>query len=345
MGLRVAVLMGGDSAEREVSLRSGARVAAGLREAGHEVVTVDLRQLPAEALETLRRGALGEPVSLPVEACVQQALDGTPALKNGRLDAAFIALHGGEGEGGGVQALLDAIGLRYIGSDAAASARSLDKIAAKDVLVAEGIPTPRYLAWRAVRDPAAVAREAAPLGLPVVVKPSREGSSLGLTIVRETAALPAAIARAREYDRDLLIEQFSPGTEITASVLGNERLEVLPLVEIVPRSGVYDYEAKYTPGATEEIVPARIPEAMAARARDYAARAHRALGCRGLSRVDMIAGETEVMVLEVNTIPGLTETSLLPRAAEAAGISFSQLVDRILRLAVEGGRACPGGRR
>jgi D-alanine-D-alanine ligase len=174
------------------------------------------------------------------------------------------------------------------------------------------------------------------LGLPVVIKPACEGSTIGITIARSTEDLPAALEHAAAYGPHVLAEQFVPGTEITAAVLGNRNAQVLPLVEIVPAGGFYDYNAKYTPGATEEIVPARVDEDAAARARGMALAAFEALGCRGVARADMIVGPEGPVVLEVNTVPGMTETSLVPRAAEAAGISFTRLLDRIIDLALEG---------
>jgi D-alanine-D-alanine ligase len=167
------------------------------------------------------------------------------------------------------------------------------------------------------------------------MSPNEQGSTIGISIVRAPEEMAPAVQLAARHDPCVLIEQFVAGTEITAAVLGNRELQVLPLVEIVPEGGFYDYERKYTPGATEEIVPARIPPAAAARAEELALRAHRALQCRGMSRVDMIVGEDGVTVLEVNTIPGMTPTSLLPRAAAAAGIPFSRLVDRLIELALE----------
>jgi D-alanine-D-alanine ligase len=175
-----------------------------------------------------------------------------------------------------------------------------------------------------------------------VVKPSQQGSTIGVTIVRAESELAAALDTALAYGSVVLVERFLDGVEITAPVLGNDDLEVLPLIEIVPSTGFYDYERKYTAGATEEIVPARIPEAAARRARELAVRAHRALGCRGVSRVDMLLAEGEVWVLEVNTIPGMTATSLLPRSAAAAGLSFPRLLDRLIELAIE--EHCPHGK-
>jgi D-alanine-D-alanine ligase len=333
--VRVAVLMGGRSSEREVSLWSGGRVADALDRERYEVTTIDCAN--AQALFSLAKAP---------------------------VDVAFIALHGRYGEDGRVQGMLDLLGIPYVGSGVLSSALAMNKWIAKKLLAVEGIPTPE---WRVLAGPAAVeqfvaawaekadARRQAPdaskgspslvsgdegpLPLPVVVKPNEEGSTIGMTIVRTAEAMIPAVRLAARHDATVLIEQFVAGTEITAAVIGNRDPEVLPLVEIVPQGGFYDYERKYTPGATEEIVPARISEQQAARARDLAMRAHHVLQCRGLSRVDMIVAD-EVYVLEVNTLPGMTGTSLVPRAAEAAGISFPRLVERLIALALEDESQC-----
>jgi D-alanine-D-alanine ligase len=244
--------------------------------------------------------------------------------------------------------MLDLLDIPYVGSGVLASALAMNKWLAKKLLRAEGIPTPEC---RVLEGAAEVERFAAAwasgegaghgVPLPVVVKPNEEGSTIGMSIVRTAEEMIPAIRLAARHDPTVLIERFIAGTEITAAVIGNEGPEVLPLVEIVPQGGFYDYERKYTPGATDKIVPARIPEAKAARARELALSSHRVLQCRGLSRVDMIVAADEVYVLEVNTIPGMTATSLVPRAAEAAGISYSQLVDRLIELALKR-KAAPG---
>lgn len=318
--IRVAVLMGGRSSEREVSLWTGSGIVDALDPEKFSVTTVD----PAsrEALLSLAK----EPV-----------------------DVAFIALHGPYGEDGRAQGMLDLLGIPYVGSGVLASALAMNKWITKRLLAAEGIPTPR---WWVLEDRAQLerfitawtqgSRAAGGLSLPVVVKPNESGSTIGMSIVREADAMIPAARLAARFDRVVLIEQFVEGTEITAAVLGNRDPEVLPLVEIVPQGGFYDYERKYTPGATEKIVPARIPEARAARARELALRAHRVLQCRGLSRVDMIVAGRDVTVLEVNTIPGMTATSLVPRAAEAAGMTYRQLVERLIELALEPECPAPG---
>jgi D-alanine-D-alanine ligase len=290
----VAVLMGGPSGEREVSLRSGAAVARGLRAAGYAVTE---RDLPAAALE------------LPPGA-----------------QAVFIALHGTFGEDGGVQALLDARGVPYTGSGAAASRRAFDKALTKQVLSARGIPTPAYELLRN--------GDAPRLAPPLVVKPARQGSTLGVHCVRDAAEWDAARRDAARYGPDLVVEQFLAGREFTVGIVG---ADVLPVVEIVAPERWYSYEAKYTPGRTRYLAPAPIDAELEAACRALAWRTFTALECRGLGRVDLRCDATgRPYVLELNTIPGFTETSLLPKAAAAAGIAFPELCARIMESAALG---------
>jgi len=312
--LRVAVVMGGDSAEREISLLSGQAVLGALDPGKYEARPVEVGRLT------------GEPASLP------------EILQNGGVDLAFIALHGGAGEGGALQSALEEVGLPYTGSGPKSSAQALDKIVAQRIFQEAGLLIPRnkgFLGLTPEKLPAACAEARKSPGLPLVVKPSREGSTIGITIVRDEKDLLPAMELARRCGPDLLAEEFIPGIEITAGVLGRSSPRVLPLVEIVPKSGFYDYHAKYIASDTEKIVPARVPEETAETARGAAATAYRALGCKGFARVDMIVRGREVFVLEANTIPGLTSHSLVPRAAEAAGISFSALLDEIIESALE----------
>ncbi len=309
--MRVAVLMGGLSSEREISLRTGNKVLQALDPARFEAFAVDPRPRSESTawIETLAR----EPI-----------------------DVAFVALHGRFGEDGTIQGLLELLGIPYTGSGVLASALAIDKIRSKRMYQTAGIPTPEFLVVTAEEraDPETRARLEA-FGLPAVVKPSREGSTIGLSIVRDAGQMEPALELAFRHDREVLIERFAAGVEITAAVLGNRDLQVLPLIEIVPRSGFYDYEMKYTPGATEEIVPARIAAEHTVLAQELARSAHLALGCRGVSRTDMIVADDGIWVLETNTIPGMTETSLLPRAAAAVGISFPRLVEMLIELALE----------
>jgi D-alanine-D-alanine ligase len=358
--MRVVVLTGGSSAEREICLQSGAKVMAALDPARYDAVAVDLAQIMDGRAEQLA-GALMAPAdyrpkalgngfgtevpkhqahqshqrqqSAALSAQGERAVERAPA----KPDVVFIALHGGAGENGTVQGMLDLFGIPYVGSGVLASAMALNKIVAKKLFEREGIPTPKWAPLSALRRASAAKEAVEAVGLPCVIKPATEGSSLGVSIVRKAEQMEPALELAFQYGREALAEEFIAGVEITGPVLGNDDPQVLPLVEIVPSTEFefYDYAAKYTAGATDEIIPARITEAQAERARELTMRAHRTLGCRGMSRVDMIVGANEVYVLELQTIPGLTGTSLLPRAAEAAGISFPLLVDRLIELALE----------
>jgi len=335
--LRVAVIMGGRSAEREVSLWTGEQVLKALDPERYEVICVDSAAFSIRARaareQIQERVAATDPFSsslMPVEDLL---------FGPDRPDVAFLCLHGQYGEDGTIQGLLDLLEIPYTGSGVLASALGLNKVMSKIVLRAHGIPTPEdvtitgaaeaevFLAsWKAGTDP---------VGLPAVVKPNEQGSTIGITIVRQRDAMAAALDTALAYGPTVLIERFVSGVEITAPIIGNDTLQALPLVEIVPTTGFFDYERKYTPGATEEIIPARLDPAVAAHAAEVAKRAHRALGCRGLSRVDIMVEGAQVWVLEVNTIPGMTANSLLPKAAAAAGISFPRLLDRLIELALE----------
>lgn len=315
--LRVAVLMGGDSSEREVSLQSGQAVLANLDPAKYEAIAVELHGLTAD------------PDSLPAE------------LRNGHIDLAFLVLHGGAGEDGRLQQALAQVGLRYTGSGPRASAQALDKIVARRIFQQAGLRVPRGQGFRCLSPAqlgAAGAEARSSLGLPLVVKPACEGSTIGITIVREEKELLPAFELARRYGADLLVEQFIAGRELTAAVIGNASPRVLPLIEIVPRSGFYDYHAKYIASDTDKIVPAPLPEKLAEEVRRMAAAAYQALGCRGFARVDFIVTESEVYLLEVNTIPGMIgDHSLVPCAARAAGMPLPALLDEIVQLALEEG--------
>ena len=305
--LTVALLSGGRSAEREVSLKSGEQVYEALDKNKYEVKRYD----PRDDLARL----------------IKNATD---------IDVALIILHGRYGEDGTIQGLLELLDIPYHGSGVLGSALGINKIQSKRLYEYAGLPVSPYLILDRT-DPHAQTKIQEDLGLPVVVKPEHEGSSIGLSIVGEVSKLQPALELAGEYDRLVLVEKFVAGTEITGAVLGNTNPEPLPLVEIIPgdQYDFFTYEAKYEPGATEEICPARLSETLTKKAQEYAVRAHQALRCRGYSRTDMIVSDDEVYVLETNTIPGMTATSLYPQAAAAAGISFSELLDRLIELALE----------
>lgn len=289
----VAVLLGGRSAEREVSLRTGAAVAEALRHHGHTVVEIDAREDLVARLE-----------------------EAAPAR-------AFLALHGRWGEDGTVQGLLEMLGIPYTGSGVLASALAMDKGLAKVVFRANGVPTPDFQVLRPGQ-PLSVVE----LGAPLVAKPLREGSTIGVGVARTEAEIPAAVATARACADEVLIEAFVAGRELTLGVLDGLPL---PLVEVVPDGGFYDYESKYTPGRTRYVCPADLDARVAAEASRVGRAAYGVLGCAGAARVDVLLDEEDrPWVLEVNTIPGMTPTSLLPKAALAAGIAFDELVERIL---------------
>lgn len=304
--MKVAVLKGGRSLERGVSLRSGARVEDALERLGHEVLSLE-----ADSALVKRLAA-------------------------GRPDIAFIAMHGRGGEDGTAQELLEIIGIPFTGPGVAACARCIDKVLAKHDLRSAGVPTPDWFAFNETAFRELGAGDALGgieerLGFPLVVKPSRGGSALGVKFAESWFDVPEALVSAFSYDDRVLLERFVDGRELAVSVLGDEPL---PVVEAIPRAGdSYDFEARYEIGRTSFVCPAELDEAEAARVTETALAAYRALGCSGFSRVDLILGAEGPQVLEVNAIPGLTDTSLLPQAAEAAGMSFEQLVERILDLA------------
>ena len=328
--MKVALLMGGRSAEREISLKTGRGIAQALRTLGHEVLALDAangRALPAGDEES---GALPAQAVQSLPAVSTAAVSQAQAIHE--AEAVFVALHGGAGEDGTIQALLELTGRPYTGSGVLASALAMNKAMAKRIFEREDIPTPRWLLLsRGDRLPDVDA--AALGGWPLVVKPNTEGSTVGLTIVEAPKGLAEAIETAAAYGPEVLLEQFIPGRELTVAVLGEQ---ALPIVEIRPKSGFYDYANKYTAGRTEYFCPADLPEPLAARIRELGLRASSSLGCRGVTRVDFrLSPQNEPFCLEVNTIPGMTPLSLVPMAAQAVGISYEQLVDRMLDLALQ----------
>jgi D-alanine-D-alanine ligase len=312
---KIAVLMGGRSAEREISLKSGRAIEASLRRQGCAVTAID----PDERVAEL--------------------------LRREKVELAVNALHGRGGEDGTIQGLLEILGIPYTGSGVLASAIGMNKVMTKRLLEASGIPTPSHAVLRSSDSPGA--SPGLPVGLkyPVVVKPSCEGSTIGITIVKSPDGLEAAYAEAFRYGDEILIETYIPGREVTAGILDEAPL---PLVEIVPQEAFYDFKAKYTKGMTDYRAPAPLPPDETRAIQDLALKTHRAIGCRGCTRVDFrIDPDGRPFVLEINTVPGMTETSLLPKAAAAAGISYDQLVARILQTAMGsgslGGMTAPHG--
>ncbi len=333
---RIAVLTGGSTPERTVALAGASQVAAALRGRGHEVAVFDTVE-PAALDPELEQQRLGQVVgSRPPSLAELRALEARedlPALVAGDLgshDAVFLVLHGRQGEGGEVQELLEAAGIAFTGSDACGSRLAMDKDGSKGRFKAAGIPTPDWAMWPVS------AEEVAALGLPLVVKPSRVGSTVGLSVVREVRELDGAVGRALTFDDQVLLERFVGGGEYTVGVLEGQTLAV---GEIVPPGDIFDYHSKYTPGLAEELFPARIDDELTERLRRLGLAAHEALGLRDFSRVDFRLDDAgEPYCLEVNTLPGMTNTSLLPQSAAAVGISFDELCERMIRLALARGR-------
>jgi D-alanine-D-alanine ligase len=297
---RIGVLMGGRSAEREVSLASGKNILEALFELGYNT-------LPVEADENLAQYLVSE-----------------------KIQVAFIGLHGRLGEDGAVQGLLEVMRIPYTGSGILASALSMNKVVSRQIFVQSGLPVPRYIVLQ--REKGVMTAEKIPIPLPVVVKPSQEGSSVGVSIILDQGQLPAAMEKAFEYDEEILVEEYIQGREISVGILGDEALAA---IEIIPKVQFYNYEAKYSEGLAEHICPAPLPRIDYERALAIGLEAHRLLQCEGGTRVDFLyrekpGAEGQFFLLEVKSLPGMTRLSLLPEIARAKGISFSQLVERIL---------------
>jgi D-alanine-D-alanine ligase len=311
--MRIAVLKGGRSLERQVSLRSGARVEDALQRLGHDVVPIDVGADLVDRLQAVRP------------------------------DVAFVALHGRGGEDGTVQELLELVGVPYTASGPSACARCMDKVVSKHALRDAGLPTPDFYAFSQTAFEELGAAKALPaieerLEFPIVVKPAGQGSALGVKFARSAADVPGAIVAAFSYDTKVLLERHVAGRDLAVSVLdGPDGPEALPVVEAVPvAEDFYDFEARYEIGRTRFICPAEVSDSVTARAQELALAVWSVLGCAGFARIDLMLddGTEELFVLEANAIPGLTDTSLLPLAAEAAGISFDALIARIVDLAV-----------
>lgn len=327
--------MGGNSAERDVSLASGIRIAQALAASGHKVTALDPAKgviTPGELDELARSNVGSEPPSLEALAGLgagggrlRDDLTGMPEIRD--ADVVFLALHGGQGEDGTIQALLDMAGVRYTGSGHLASALAMDKDLSKTLFRAAGVQTAD---WLMAPQPARLVEQT--LGFPVVVKPSKQGSTVGLSIVRDRVDLDAAVAEAFRYDDEVMIERFIAGRELTVGVLGDE---ALPVGEIKPVKELYDYECKYTAGMAIEEFPANLTQSVTNKLQEQSLRAFRALKLRGYARVDFrLDARGECYCLEANTLPGMTRTSLIPQGAAAAGIGFEEMCERIVRLAL-----------
>ncbi len=312
MKKNIAVLMGGRSLEREISLKSGHRVYGALKKLGYSVTKLDID-----------------------ESIVDN-------LTSEKIDLAYIALHGKDGEDGTIQEILELLNIPYTGPGVYSNILSFDKIISKQSLVSHNIPTPPFYFLNESSFMELGASKLLPLvtenlGLPLVVKPSAQGSALGVKIVKKQEDIPDAIISALGYSKKVIIEKFIYGTELAISIIGKDNPQILPVVEIVPEKDFFDFESRYSPGKTNYFVPARLPQSLTEKVKETAAHVHDVLKCSKLSRVDIILDKKEKIpyVLELNTSPGMTDTSLLPMAAEEAGISFEELVEKIIKLSLE----------
>jgi D-alanine-D-alanine ligase len=343
---RITLFLGGTSSERDVSLASGVRIAQALRERGYQVSSVDPATGPFSADDEKKILAGGVKSAPPSEDELRRmARESLPRLVKNipspeAADAVFLGLHGGYGEDGTIQALLDVVGVPYTGSGHLASAIAMDKDVSKNLFRNADVPTAKWALlndrqWAAADGKRRAEAAMKDVGLPLIVKPSKQGSTVGLSVVKQAGDLEAAMNEAFRFDDEVLIEEFIAGREITVCILGGE---ALPVGEIIPEHEIYDYECKYTPGMAREEFPARLTAAETARVQELAQRAFAALKLRGCARIDFrMSAEGEFYCLEANTLPGMTGTSLAPQAAAAAGITFPELCERIVRLALEGG--------
>lgn len=340
--MKILVLMGGDSAERDVSLVTGEAVVEGLKQSGHQVIPVDTSKswqvLPNNHAQYLPQGIKTAPPDVqelkPIDSDVVLRHFESQDLKD--VEVIFLALHGGKGEDGTIQALLDLTGKPYTGSGMMASALAMNKDMSKKLFEREKIRTPKWILWEAANsfDISALKKEIdKKMGYPVVVKPNNQGSTIGLTIVPKNGDLGQAVNLAHEYSHQILLEEFIAGREITVAILGDQPL---PVIEIVPEHGIYDYECKYTPGKSNYVCPAKLTQKQTKEVQKLALKAFKVLGCQGYARVDFRLGKDgKFYCLEVNTLPGMTKTSLVPKAAKAAGIEFPELVNKIVKLALQ----------
>ncbi len=310
MKKNIAVLMGGRSLEREVSIKSGQRISNALRKLGHNVIKLDAD-----------------------ESIIAN-------LTNNKIDIAYIALHGKDGEDGTIQEILEVLNIPYTGPGVYSNVLSFDKIISKHILQHKAIPTPPfYFLDRSSFEDLGISKILPPiidkLGLPLVVKPSGQGSALGIKVIDNEKSLPDAIISALSYSEKVIIEKFIEGTELAVSIIGKEKVKILPIVEIVPKNRFFDFDSRFSGDATEYFVPARLPDNIAKKVEKTALDVHNALDCSKLSRVDIILSKDNIpFVLELNTSPGMTDTSLLPMAAKEAGLEFEDLVEKIINMSL-----------
>lgn len=332
--MRVTVLTGGATPERAVAFAGAAQVVTALRGRGHDVHVVDLAtgllsDAEEQRLLVLEVGttppAIGD-LAAGEREMLAEGLAGLATVRG--ADVLFLVLHGGAGEGGILQAVLEAIGVPYTGSGPLGSALAVDKDLSKRLFRAAGIPVADWIMTPPPIKPRALKRA---LGLPMIVKPSKQGSTLGLSLVKREQDVTAAIAEAARWDDEVMVEAFIPGRELTVGVLGDD---AFPPGEIIPRHELFDYECKYTPGMSEEVFPAKIGSRIARRLQELALSAHRAVKLGGYSRIDFrVTPDGDIFCLEANNLPGLTRTSLYPQGARAAGMDYAEMCERICRLA------------
>ena len=338
--MKIAVLLGGSSPERVVSIASGRGIVKALRELGHDVVAID----PALGKEQVSESELFSEVieatppsqQLLARLSPKNYLTSIESQVSGNFDLAFIILHGKWGEDGLIQSLLELVSVPYTGSGVMASAIAMDKVMSKKLFLHHGISTPEWFDYEkdSLPRPDSVKEDISRLGYPNVVKPNDQGSSVAISIVRNESDLDAALDEAEKHSGVILVEKYIPGAELTVSILGDEPL---PVIEIRPRGGFYDYHHKYTKGMTEYLIPALLEKSFASQLQDVAVNTFKSLGCKTFGRVDFRIGDDGVpYCLEVNTIPGMTETSLVPKAAAAIGMSFTELVGKIVDLSLKG---------
>jgi D-alanine-D-alanine ligase len=328
--MKIAVIMGGTSSERKVSISSGTNIAAALRENGHEVLLLDtvlpISQIDQSLEVRPNHLAHGD----------QNLLDLLSSTEVRATDFVFNALHGGIGENGIVQGILQTMGYAFNGSRAEGCAIAMDKVITKMIFEKNNIPTPLWMYYdnsNGLDYDKVVNEIRQQFDLPLVIKPGHEGSTIGLTVVRQADQIRPAIDEALRYDRTFLVEEYIPGRELTVSVLGDR---ALPLVEILPQHGIYDYECKYTKGMSQYEVPAKLEPALTKTLQETTAAAFRLLRCAGYGRMDLrLNPANQPYYLEMNTMPGMTATSLVPKAAKAAGLSFPELLDEIIRLGLK----------
>jgi D-alanine-D-alanine ligase len=312
MKKNIAVLMGGRSLEREFSIKSGQRISNALRKLGHNVIKMDVN-----------------------ESIIEN-------LKSEKIDLAYIALHGKDGEDGTIQEILEVLGIPYTGPGVYPNVLSFDKIISKQIFISKGIPTPPFYflntsSFRELGSSKLLPSIIEKIGLPLVIKPSAQGSALGIRIVNNRESLPEAIIYALSYSKKVILEKFIDGVELAVSIIGKDKPRTLPIVEIVPKKKFFDFESRSEVGETDYFVPARLSPAEDKKVKQTAIEVNNALKCNKLSRVDMMLDKKEKIpyVLELNTSPGMTDTSLLPMSAEEAGMSFEELVDEIIGMSLE----------